>query len=103
MSKSSTFNHPLDPLSVDEIKQTVTAIRAHVKKGAQAPKPIEKILFNSIDLREPNKYAVLAWRGLFSAEEIAEVGGDPKAPLLRQAEVSSRTHTHVRFLTDRST
>jgi Cu2+-containing amine oxidase len=87
-NKASSFAHPLDPLSVDEIKQTVSALRAYVEKGAQAPKPIEKILFNSIDLREPNKYAVLLWRGLFSAEEVKEVGGDPKTPLLRQAEVS---------------
>jgi len=92
--KPSSFNHPLDPLSVGEIKQTVAAIRAHVAKGAEAPKPIEKILFNSIDLREPNKYAVLSWRGLFTAEEIEEVGGNSKAPLLRQAEVSfRRAHT----------
>jgi Cu2+-containing amine oxidase len=84
---SSTYAHPLDPLSISEIQQTVEAVRSYIAKGAKAPKPIHNALFNSIDLREPYKYAVLAWSGLFNREEIIDAGGDPDAPLTRQAEV----------------
>lgn len=91
MSKAfSSHAHPLDPLSIAEIQATVQAVRAHVEKGAQAPKPIGKILFNSIDLREPNKHAVLAWSGVVPKEDIIAVGGDPNARPLRQSEVSQR-------------
>jgi len=86
---SSTYAHPLDPLSISEIQQTVEAVRRFIAKGATAPKPIQNALFNSIDLREPYKYAVLSWSGLFKREEIIDAGGDPDTPLTRQAEVGS--------------
>jgi primary-amine oxidase len=83
----SNLAHPLDPLTANEIRQAVAALRTYVKLEATAPKPIEKILFNSISLREPNKYAVLLWAGTFSEKEIRAAGGEVE-PLIRQAEVS---------------
>ena len=74
-------------MTANEIRQTVAALRSYVKQGAEAPKPIEKILFNSISLHEPNKYAVLLWAGIFSEKEIMASGAVIE-PLIRQAEVS---------------
>jgi Cu2+-containing amine oxidase len=78
--------HPLDPLTASEIRQTVAALRKYVKTDAHAPQDVEKILFNSISLHEPNKYAVLLWAGTFSKKEIIAAGAVIE-PLLRQAEV----------------
>jgi Cu2+-containing amine oxidase len=80
--------HPLDPLTRPEILTTVAAIRSHIKQGAESVKPIEKILFNSIGLAEPDKYAVLKWAGTFTDKEIAAAGG-VAGDLTRQAEVST--------------
>lgn len=80
--------HPLDPLSSREIRLAVGALRSHVQQGAESAKPIEKILFNSISLIEPNKYAVLLWAGTFTEKQIRAAGGEI-APLIRQAEVSA--------------
>lgn len=82
--------HPLDPLTANEIRQAVAALRSYVKLGAQAPKPIEKILYNSISLREPNKYAVLLWAGTFNEKQIRAAGAEIE-PLIRQAEVSTHS------------
>jgi primary-amine oxidase len=79
--------HPLDPLTASEIRQTVAAVRAYVKLGTDTTSSVEKILFNSISLREPNKYAVLLWAGTFSEKQIRAAGGSIE-PLLRQADVS---------------
>jgi Cu2+-containing amine oxidase len=80
--------HPLDPLTASEIRQTVGAVRTYVKTSDDAPKSVEKILFNSISLHEPNKYAVLKWAGTFSEKEIRNAGCSIE-PLKRQAEVRS--------------
>lgn len=82
-----TLAHPLDPLTASEIRQAVATVRSYVKVEAKAPKPIEKILFNSISLREPNKYAVLLWAGTFTEKQIRAAGCEIE-PLIRQAEVS---------------
>ena len=94
VSLSSTRNippslaHPLDPLTASEIRQTVSAIRSYVKSSLEASEKVEKILFNSISLHEPNKYAVLLWAGTFSEKEIRATGASIQ-PLVRQAEVGS--------------
>ena len=84
----ASLAHPLDPLTANEIRQTVAAVRAYVKTGAPAPKPIEKILFNSISLQEPNKYAVLLWLGTFTEKQIRAAATGEVESLKRQAEVS---------------
>lgn len=83
----SHFAHPLDPLTASEIRQTVGALRLYVKTSLEATEKVEKILFNSISLHEPNKYAVLLWAGTFSEKEIRATGASIE-PLVRQAEVS---------------
>lgn len=80
--------HPLDPLTRREILAVVSAVRNHIAQGAESVKPIEKILFNSIGLAEPDKYAVLRWAGTFSEKEIRAAGG-VVGELIRQAEVSA--------------
>jgi len=92
VSLSSTRNipaslaHPLDPLAASEIRQTVGALRSYVQSGLETPGSVEKILFNSISLHEPNKYAVLLWAGTFTEKEI-KASGATAEPLVRQAEV----------------
>ena len=83
------FAHPLDPLTASEIRQTVGALRSYVKTSLEATEKIEKILFNSISLHEPDKYAVLLWAGTFSEKEIRATGAAIE-PLVRQAEVRSQ-------------
>jgi primary-amine oxidase len=80
--------HPLDPLSANEIRQTVAILRTYVNSGSSSSDDVQQILFNSISLHEPNKYAVLLWAGTFTEKQIKVAGGSV-APLLRQAEVSS--------------
>jgi primary-amine oxidase len=80
--------HPLDPLTAAEIRATVSAVRSHIAKSPEAPKPIERALFNSISLREPAKYAVLEWSGLFSKKDLVAAGAKENGKLLRQADVS---------------
>ena len=79
--------HPLDPLTASEIRKTVAAVRSYVNSDAGRHLGAEKILFNSISLREPNKYAVLLWAGTFSEKQIRAAGGNVE-DLLRQADVS---------------
>ncbi|WWC67794.1 uncharacterized protein I206_101707 [Kwoniella pini CBS 10737] len=81
--------HPLDPLSASEIRNAVGAVRAFLAANTyKAEKPVEKPLFNSISLKEPPKYAVLRWSGLFSAKELAAVGeSSTDEPVRRQADV----------------
>lgn len=78
--------HPLDPLSRAEILSVVAAVRAHVKKGGYAGKKVDNVLFNSIDLRPPNKYAVLKWAKIFDDKELSGVSGE-HGDLKREAEV----------------
>lgn len=99
-SSTSTQGHPLDPLSRTEILQTVAAVRAHVAKGGYAGRKVENVLFNSIDLRPPNKYAVLKWANLFPESELEGVSGE-HGELKREAEVSYRLVTvHLSTRTD---
>lgn len=57
---SHHFIHPLDPLSAMKVIAAVSAIRAYIQKGIYTmKKPIEKIVFNTVTLREPSKHAVL--------------------------------------------
>jgi Cu2+-containing amine oxidase len=79
-----SFAHPLDPLT------------ASVKSNLEATEKVEKILFNSISLHEPNKYAVLLWAGTFSEKEIRATGASIE-PLVRQAEVRSQTRSGVSY------
>ena len=60
-----------------------------MKTSLEATEKIEKILFNSISLHEPDKYAVLLWAGTFSEKEIRATGAAIE-PLVRQAEVRSQ-------------
>ncbi|ORY21000.1 putative peroxisomal copper amine oxidase [Naematelia encephala] len=80
------FAHPLDPLSSQEILAAVAAVRTYISNGGHEGKPIERPLFNTISLREPGKYAVLQWSGLFRAEELEGVRGT-RQHLRRQADV----------------
>lgn len=84
---SHHFAHPLDPLSAFEISAAVSAVRAYIQKGTYATKkPIEKITFNSVTLREPSKHAVLKWSDVLIEDELKRVRGE-KGDLRRQAEV----------------
>jgi Cu2+-containing amine oxidase len=95
------FAYPLDPLTASEIRQTVGALRSYVKSGLEATEKVEKILFNSISLHEPNKYAVLLWAGTFSEKEIRATGASIE-PLVRQAEVRIRLQSGLSYtVTDR--
>ncbi|WWD15630.1 hypothetical protein CI109_100052 [Kwoniella shandongensis] len=87
ISGSPANAHPLDPLSATEIRLAVDAVRAFLATNKYAGKPVEKPLFNSISLREPPKYSVLRWSGLFSAKDFEEAGADANAPVKRQADI----------------
>ncbi|WRT64902.1 uncharacterized protein IL334_001841 [Kwoniella shivajii] len=83
--------HPLDPLSPVEIREAVGAVRAFLVSDHYAGKPVERPLFNSVSLREPSKYSVLRWSGLFSAKELNIAGASSaEEPVKRQADVSGR-------------
>ena len=84
---SSPYAHPLDPLTPEEIRSTAQAVRDYVATGDHAGKPIQKIQFNVVSLREPGKLAILSWAKLFPEEQLADVGGK-REPLKRQADVS---------------
>ena len=47
--------HPLEPLSADEFRQTATILRREQHMG-------DSFRFASIELKEPPKEAVKAWR-----------------------------------------
>lgn len=79
--------HPLDPLTAAEIRQAVAAVRAHMDKGEFAGAPA-KPLFNSVAIKEPPKYDLLNWAGIFTPKEIAAVSSAPIQPVKRQADVS---------------
>lgn len=86
--------HPLDPLSASEIRLTVGALRAYMRLKPEAPNGVDKMLFNSISLHEPNKYAVLLWAGTFSEKQIRATGVEIE-PLVRQAEVCKLFVEHM--------
>ncbi|WVF71054.1 hypothetical protein IAT40_005851 [Kwoniella sp. CBS 6097] len=79
--------HPLDPLSPAEIRNAVAAVNSFLTTNKYAGKPLVRPLFNSISLREPPKYAVLRWSGLFGDEDLASAGSSGNEPLKRQADV----------------
>ena len=81
--------HPLDPLSPVEIRSVVEAVRTYIETAPALSKPVERALFNSISLREPAKYAVLNWSGLFGPKDFAAAGSSTDLAVLRQADVSS--------------
>ncbi|KAK6910716.1 hypothetical protein I203_104748 [Kwoniella mangroviensis CBS 8507] len=83
----STSAHPLDPLSADEIRTAVSAVRTFLGTHENVGKPLVRPLFNSISLREPPKYAVLRWSGLFDEQDLEAVGSSGTEPLKRQADV----------------
>lgn len=85
---SASGAHPFDPLTQDEIRASVAAVRSFIKKGGYDGEPASP-LFNTISLREPPKADVLRWMGLFSEEEIAAIATTKAAPIRRQADVSS--------------
>lgn len=85
----ASMAHPLDPLTPAEIKGAVAAVRAFLKKGGAEGARVNP-LFNSISLREPPKYDMLRWTGLFTPKEIAAAAPKHKAaPIRRQADVST--------------
>ncbi|ODN80850.1 hypothetical protein L202_02991 [Cryptococcus amylolentus CBS 6039] len=87
MPAQSLYAHPLDPLSAQEILDAVSAVRSFIQKGAyKNKKPIEKPIFNSVNLREPSKYAVLKREGILAKEDLANVRGE-KDDVKRQADI----------------
>lgn len=89
-TKSTSTAHPLDPLTVAEIKGSVAAVRKYCADGKAEGNPKE-VLFNSIALLEPPKYDVLRWAGTFTPKEITASTGAKLQPIKRQADVSSLT------------
>jgi len=83
-------------LTASEIRQTVAALRSYVETSLRAIEKVEKILFNSISLHEPNKYAVLLWAGTFGEKEIRATGASVE-PLVRQAEVCSQSQSGLSY------
>lgn len=73
--------HPLDPLTSAEILATSRAVRQY----SDALKvPLDRLLFNSITLREPPKLSVLKWAGVVQDPEVLSAPSE----IIRQAEVS---------------
>ncbi len=66
---ADTIDHPLDPLSADEITRAITVIAASGRADKATRAPV-------IRLKEPDKAAIRAWR--------------PGIPLARMAEVTLR-------------
>lgn len=78
----TSHSHPLDPLTSAEILATSRAVR----KYSDALKvPLDRLLFNSITLREPPKLSVLKWAGVVQDPEVQNADSE----IVRQAEVSS--------------
>jgi len=77
----TTHAHPLDPLVASEIVATSQAVRRY-SDALQVP--LERLLFNSITLREPPKLSVLKWAGIVQDPEVLNANSEIK----RQAEVS---------------
>jgi hypothetical protein len=77
----TTHAHPLDPLVASEIVATSQAVRRY-SDALQVP--LERLLFNSITLREPPKLSVLKWAGTVQDPEVLSADSEIK----RQAEVS---------------
>jgi primary-amine oxidase len=78
-----TASHPLDPLSADEIIRAVSVART-------APGLSGRLRFTSVELREPDKPAYLAWRegGARPAREAFVVLLDTKAARGVEAVIS---------------
>jgi len=91
----TTHAHPLDPLVASEIVATSQAVRRY-SDALQVP--LERLLFNSITLREPPKLSVLKWAGIVQDPEVLNADSVIK----RQAEVSLFTYQAVvRMLNNR--
>ncbi|BEJ17521.1 hypothetical protein CspHIS471_0609220 [Cutaneotrichosporon sp. HIS471] len=78
--------HPFDPLTQDEIRASVAAVHAFIKKGGYVGEPAVP-LFNTISLRESPKADVLRWMGLFSDKEITAIAVTQASALMRQADL----------------
>ncbi|EGN93764.1 hypothetical protein SERLA73DRAFT_115814 [Serpula lacrymans var. lacrymans S7.3] len=79
-AKPTKFNHPLDPLTPDEIKSVSLAVRHYTATQT----PIKAVRFITCSLLPPPKKAVLAALGISLTP-----GGkpDPLTPIIRKAEV----------------
>ncbi|GHJ87119.1 hypothetical protein NliqN6_3521 [Naganishia liquefaciens] len=71
----STHAHPLDPLTAAEILLTSKAVRTH---SSSLPVPLERLLFNSISLREPPKLSVLRYMGIVQDPEVKAASSEIK-------------------------
>ncbi|CDZ98332.1 peroxisomal copper amine oxidase [Phaffia rhodozyma] len=79
-SSQKPYSHPLDPLTSQEIVLASSAIRSYTNA---LEVPLERLLFNSITLKEPPKLSVLKWGGVVKAPEV-EAASDV---ITRQADV----------------
>jgi len=79
-STKTNIQHPLDPLSADEIVAVSLCVRQHVASET----PVKAIQFNTCYLLPPPKKTVLATLGIALTP-----GGKPEAPttIIRKAEV----------------
>lgn len=77
---TTTHAHPLDPLTSAEILATSRAVRQY---SDALEVPLDRLLFNSITLREPPKLSVLKWAGVVKDEEVLNAPSE----IVRQAEV----------------
>lgn len=73
--------HPLDPLSSQEISTAADIVRKH---ASSLELPLERLVFNSISLKEPVKLAVLKYLGVVNDPDVLAT----KATIKRQADVS---------------
>jgi Cu2+-containing amine oxidase len=82
--------HPLDPLTANEIRAVVAAIRSYaaMPEAAVGGKSIENLLFNSVTLKPPPKYSVLKWSGAIPTAELEEISQGNIQQITRQADVS---------------
>ena len=85
-TKEDLANHPLDPLSVEEIDRAVAIVKATAGLT-------DDLLFETIVLREPLKDDVLNYEpGLFVPREAFLVALDPKKGQVREVIVSLDTN-----------
>jgi hypothetical protein len=104
LSGGPAVSHPLDPLTAgvsrhsgqhrfrmradknlrvqQEIRLTSKAVRSH---SSSLPIPLERVLFNSVSLREPPKLLVLKHLGVVQDPEVQAATGE----ITRQAIVST--------------
>ena len=85
-TKEDLANHPLDPLSVEEIDRAVAIVKATAGLT-------DDLLFETIVLREPLKDDVLNYEpGLFVPREAFLVALDPKKGQVHELIVSLDTN-----------